>query len=103
MMRLCLVLSVLLVLSAISLITARFQSRQLFMVMDRLGAQAHELEMDWRRLQLDRAELARNARIDQIARQNLGMRAITPQRTLYVDARSPERNGNRSNSGRSAP
>jgi len=89
MTRLSFVLALLLVLSATSLITARFQSRQLFVASERLDAQMRDLEMDWRRLQLERTELARNARIDQIARRDLGMRAIDPQRTLYVEIKKP--------------
>jgi len=90
MTRLCIVLFGLLALSAVSLVTARFQSRQLFVTAERLQAQQRELEMDWRRLQLDRSELSRNARIDQLARRDLGMHRIDPQRTLYVEVK-PER------------
>jgi cell division protein FtsL len=82
--RLCILFAILLMTSAMSLVTARFQSRELFVVRDRLSAQAHELDNDWRRLQLARAELARNARIDRIARTDLGMVSAPPDRTLYI-------------------
>jgi len=55
-----------------------------------LTAQAHDLEMDWRRLQLDRAELTRNARTNRIARQQLGLRPIDAKRTLYVEVPQAE-------------
>ena len=84
MVRLVVVFAVLLMLSAISLVTARFQSRELFVTSERLSAQAHELDTEWRRLQLDRAELARNVRIDQIARNDLHMVPATPDRTIYI-------------------
>ncbi|MFC3340204.1 cell division protein FtsL [Paracandidimonas soli] len=84
MSRLCLVLAALLMLSALSLVTARFQSRQLFVAVDRLENRARELDTDWRRLQLERAELARNVRIDGVARQELRMVPSTPDRVLYI-------------------
>lgn len=82
--RLSIVFAILLMLSAISLVTARYQSRQLFVASERQAAQARELDTDWRRLQLERAELARNARIDEIARQDLKMLSSSPDRTLYL-------------------
>lgn len=84
MARLVVLFAVLLMLSAISLVTARFQSRELFVASERLAAQTHELDTEWRRLQLDRAELARNVRIDQIARDDLHMVPATPDRTVYI-------------------
>jgi cell division protein FtsL len=83
--RVSLVLAVVLMLCAISLVTARYQSRQLFVDVDRAQAQARDLENDWRRLQLDRAELARNARVDRAAREDLKMISIAPDRTLYLN------------------
>ncbi len=83
--RLCVVLAVLLMLSAISLVTARFQSRQLFVTTEMLTAKERDLETDWRRLQLERAELARNARTDTIARKELGMTSVGPDRIIYIE------------------
>lgn len=82
--RMGILFAVLLMVSAISLVTARFQSRQLFVEADRLEDKARELDTDWRRLQLERAELARNARIDGAARADLKMDSTTPDRTIYI-------------------
>lgn len=82
--RLSLFFAMVLMLSALSLVTARFQSRQLFIEVDHLVDRARELDTDWRRLQLERAELARNARIDGMAREELQMHTTSPDRTLYV-------------------
>ncbi|HUG58376.1 MAG TPA: cell division protein FtsL [Candidimonas sp.] len=89
--RLCILFAVLLMVSAISLVTARFQSRQLFVVTDKLQDKARDLDTDWRRLQLERAELARNARIDGAARAELKMDTTSPDRTIYMkgDAQKP--------------
>lgn len=82
--RLSLIFAALLMMSAISLVTARFQSRQLFVESERAAAKARELDVDWRRLQLERAELARNARIDGVAREELKMISTSPDRTVYI-------------------
>ena len=83
--RVSLIAAALLMLSAISLVTSRYQSRQLFIELGRSQTQARELDIIWGQLQLDRAQLARNARVDRVARQDLGMIAIVPDRTLYLN------------------
>ena len=82
--RLSIFAAVLLMLSAISLVTARYQSRQLFIEYERTLAQAREFETAWRRLQLDRAEYAANSRVDAAA-SSLAMVGIVPERTLYLN------------------
>lgn len=82
--RLSLILAVTLMVSALSLVTARFQSRQLYVASDRLDDVARQLDTDWRRLQLERAELARHARIDGVARNELQMVSGSPSRTIYL-------------------
>lgn len=84
MVRLSLFLALVLMVSALSLVTARFQSRQLYMQLDRQDDVARQLDTDWRRLQLERAELARHARIDHVARHELDMISGSPERTLYI-------------------
>jgi len=88
------VMSLLLMLSAISLVTARYQSRHLYNLNEQLHAQAVDLNVEWRHLQLERAELARNARVDEIARNTLKMVPIQPSRTLYIPL--PAESGNES-------
>jgi len=83
--RVNLFVSVLLMLSAISLVTARYQARQLFVELDRSRALARELDIRWRQLQLDRAELARNAYVDKVAREELRLQSIVPDRTIYIN------------------
>ena len=93
MTRLCIFMACLLMASAISLVTARHQSRQLFVAVERLEDRSRELDIEWRRLQLERAELARNARIDHIARTDLGMVTATPDRTIYLNAAEGTKGG----------
>jgi cell division protein FtsL len=91
--RLSLLLAAVLMFCAISLVTSRYQSRQLFVDYDRAQAQARDLDMDWRRLQLDRAELARSARVDREARDDLKMIPIVPDRTIYLNQAPVPANG----------
>jgi cell division protein FtsL len=83
--RVSLFLSILLMLSAISLVTSRYHSRQLFIELERGNTLSNTLDTDWRRLQLERAELARNARIDRAAQQDLKLIPVSPERTLYLN------------------
>ncbi|ANY15005.1 cell division protein FtsL [Bordetella pseudohinzii] len=82
--RASLIVAALLMLSAISLVTSRYQSRQLYIELGRGQAEARDLDTNWRRLQLERAELARNARVDRAARDDLKMIPIVPDRTIYM-------------------
>lgn len=66
------------------LVSTRFKSRQLYTSLDRLEAQAQELETDWRRLQLDRAELTRSTRIARIARNDIGLISSNPSNTIFL-------------------
>lgn len=86
MIRLVLLLVLVLMASAISLVTVRFQTRELFVASERLKSQAQELDTEWRRLQVERAELARNARIDSLARAELHLLPVTAERTIYLQA-----------------
>lgn len=78
-----------LMMSALSLVTARFQSRQLFVLAGELEDKAQQLDTDWRRLQLERAEVTRNARIDAVARDDLKMRPSSLDRTIYIKGIQP--------------
>ncbi len=82
--RFSLFLAVVLMISSFMLVTARFQSRQLYMRSDRLDSIARQLDTDWRRLQLERAELTRSTRIDEIARNELGLIGGEPSNTIYI-------------------
>jgi cell division protein FtsL len=83
--RLCFFVAAVLMLSAISLVTARYQARQLYVELDRSRTSARDLQITWRQLQLDRAEHARNAHVDRVARESLKMIAIVPDKTIYIN------------------
>jgi len=82
--KLNVILTALLVASALSLVNARYQARHLFIELDRYQQQARQLDIDWSQLQLDQSTLGKNERIEQIARKDLDMTPLTPARTQYL-------------------
>ena len=62
------------VLSAIGVVFARHEHRQLFIALSRLERARDELNIEFGRLQLEQATWAESNRIDQVARERLGMK-----------------------------
>ena len=60
--------------SAIGVVYARHEHRQLFVALDRQTHERDELNIDFGRLQLEQATWAESNRVDQIARTKLGMK-----------------------------
>jgi cell division protein FtsL len=84
--RLNVLLAALLVGCALSLVNAQYQARQLFIELERAQSLARQLDIEWAQLQLDQSTLGKNARIESIARGDLNMVSLTPQRTQYLTA-----------------
>jgi cell division protein FtsL len=78
------VLTVLLVGCALSVVNAQYQARHLFIDLERAQAQARQLDIEWAQLQLDQSTLGKHARIEEIARRDLNMTPLTPNRTQYL-------------------
>ena len=62
------------VISAIGVVHARHEHRQLYVDMTRLERARDELNIEFGRLQLEQATWAESNRIDQVARTRLGMK-----------------------------
>jgi len=62
------------VLSAIAVVFARHEHRQLFIELSKLEKARDDLNIEFGRLQLEQATWAESNRIDQVARNRLGMR-----------------------------
>lgn len=77
-------LTALLVGCALAVVNARYQARHLLIELERLQQHARQLNVDWDQLQLDQSRLAKNERIEQIARSELNMTPLTPARTQYL-------------------
>ncbi len=71
------------VLSAIGIVFARHEHRQLFIELTRLEKARDELNIEFGRLQLEQATWAESNRIDQVARTRLGM-AFPETRDIVV-------------------
>ncbi|MES2932965.1 MAG: cell division protein FtsL [Pseudomonadota bacterium] len=82
--RFNLVLLALLVLCALSLINAQYQSRHLFIELERAQSKSRQLDIEWAQLQLDQSTLGKHARIETSARRDLNMMALLPTRTQYI-------------------
>jgi cell division protein FtsL len=79
-------LVVLLVVSALSLVNAQYQSRRLFIELERAQSTNRQLDIEWAQLQLDQSTLGKHARIEANARRDLNMVALTSARTQYLTA-----------------
>jgi cell division protein FtsL len=83
MNRATLSLLVLLLICALSLVTAQQKTRKLFVSLERAQAQERKLNQEWLRLEFEQRNLSKSARIRDVARNQLRMSPITPDRTLY--------------------
>ncbi|GAB4396413.1 MAG: hypothetical protein OHK0048_01040 [Rhodoferax sp.] len=86
MLRLNLLLTALLVVSALVLVNTQFQSRRLYSALDKARSQARELAVERERLQVEKRALATSSRVERLARAKLGMVSATPAITVYVNA-----------------
>jgi len=84
MMRLNLVLLLGVVLSGLYLVNVQYESRRLYSELDRAQAQAHQLETENERLQVEKRAQATSARVEKLAKSQLQMRTATPAITTYV-------------------
>ncbi|MES2184666.1 MAG: cell division protein FtsL [Pseudomonadota bacterium] len=84
MTRLSIVLLMAVLASALYLVHVQYESRQLFTAMEVATAEAHRLEVERGRLQVEQRAQATPLRVEKLARDQLNMRTTTPATTLYV-------------------
>jgi cell division protein FtsL len=82
--RLNLVLLVAVIASAMYLVNVQYQSRRLFVEVEKAQGLARKLEIDRERLEVDKRSQATPLRVEKIAQQQLQMRTATPAVTQYV-------------------
>ena len=85
MTRLNLVLLLAVVLSAMALVQFQYQSRRLFVELERAQAEARRLDVERERLQAEKRAQATPLRVEKLAKEKLQMRAATPAITQYVN------------------
>lgn len=84
MNRATLTLLVLLLVCALSLVAAQQHARKLFISLERAQIEERKLNQDWLRLEYEQRNLSKSARIRDVARNQLHMVPISPERTLYL-------------------
>lgn len=91
MPRLNVILVLLLVVCALSVVTARHQARKLFVQLQAVEKETRRLNVEWGRLQLEQSTWATYARIEQIARNDLRMSVpeLTQVRVLGLAGAGP--------------
>ncbi len=84
MTRLNLVLLLAVLASALYLVSVQYESRRLFSAIDRAASEAHRIEADSERLQVEKRAQATPLRVEKLAKEQLQMRTATPAITHYV-------------------
>lgn len=84
MLRLNIVLAIALLLSCFWLIRTSYESRHLFVELEKAQTQSHELQIDFERLQVDKRAQATPLRVEKLAREKLHMFNNSPAVTHYV-------------------
>jgi cell division protein FtsL len=84
MMRLNLVLLMAVIASAMYLVHVQYQSRRLFVEVEKAQGLARKLEIERERLEVDKRSQATPLRVEKIAKDQLQMRTATPAVTQYV-------------------
>lgn len=78
-------LLVALVLSGLYLVKTSYESRKLFVELERAKAEEQQLIADAKRLDAERRTEATHLKVERTARERLAMRLATPDVTLYVN------------------
>jgi cell division protein FtsL len=91
--RLNLVLLVAVLVSALYLVRTQYESRRLFVELEKTTALTRQLESDKERLQVEKRAQATPLRVEQISRERLQMRSATPAITQYVTYKNAASDG----------
>jgi cell division protein FtsL len=86
MLRTNLILLLIVVACALGTVSANHRARKLFTDFEREQSRMRDLEVEWGQLQLEQSTWAGHARIEQIARDKLGMRTPPPGQIVSLDA-----------------
>lgn len=84
MTRLNLVLLLAVLASALYLVRTQYESRRLYVELEKAIAQNRKLEVENERLQVEKRAQATPLRVEKLAKDNLQMRSVTPAITQYV-------------------
>ena len=68
----------------------QYESRKLFTALDKSRAEAHRLESENERLQVEKRSQVTPLRLEKLAKERLQMRTVTPAITNYVTYKSDD-------------
>ena len=91
MIRVNILLLVTVVATSLYLVQVQYESRRLYTEIERAQNEARKLEVENERLQVEKRAQATPARVQQLARDELQMRAATPAITQYVTLKGAAR------------
>jgi len=77
-------LLLLLVLCGLSLVTAQYRARGLFIDLEQVQGAARTLEIEWNQLLLEQTSYSKHSLIEAAAKRDLQMQSATPARTEYL-------------------
>jgi cell division protein FtsL len=89
MARLNFVLLLAVLASALFLVRTQYESRRLYVELEKATAQSRKIETEGERLQVEKRAEATPLKIEKLARDRLQMRTTTPAITQYVKYKSP--------------
>ena len=75
--------------SAMYLVGVQYDSRRIFTELDKARSEAHRLELENERLQVEKRAQTTPARVERLAREKLQMRQAKPGITTYVTYSEP--------------
>ena len=84
MTRLNLVLLLAVMASALYLVRVQYESRRLYVELEKATAQNRKIETENERLQVEKRAQATPLRVEKLAKDKLQMRSVTPAITQYV-------------------
>ena len=90
MTRLTFVLAMAILGSALYLVNVQYESRKLFTALEKAQAEAHRLESENERLQVEKRSQVTPLRLEKLAKERLQMRTVTPAITNYVTYKADE-------------
>ncbi|MEO6015678.1 MAG: cell division protein FtsL [Polaromonas sp.] len=93
MTRLNLVLVVAILASALYLVRTQYESRRLYVELEKAAAQNRKLEAENERLQVEKRAQATPLRVEKLAKDSLQMRTVTPAITQYVTVKPTAASG----------
>ena len=85
MVKLNVLLATMLITCSLLLVTSQHRARKGFIDLERAQAMARKHEVEWQQLLLAQTRLAKHSLIDAVARRDLKMQPVSPERTLYLN------------------